>query len=177
MCRRVDAAELKQFPRTLTRHCERSEAIQNGVQCVAAVLDCFVASLLAMTMLIQSAESALIGDQPRLSLIAPQHALDGLDRLRDARRDLAIDGFERPRARGGLIEIGGEAGAVGTKRMDLVGQHGLVAIGLKSPPGRGFERVEGKRQAPARNVDGIGLAHAPIRLPHCARKLCAGNCL
>jgi hypothetical protein len=33
----------------LTRHCERSEAIQDGVQCVEAELDCFVASLLAMT--------------------------------------------------------------------------------------------------------------------------------
>jgi tripartite-type tricarboxylate transporter receptor subunit TctC len=32
--------------KTLSRHCERSEAIQNGT----AVLDCFVASLLAMTV-------------------------------------------------------------------------------------------------------------------------------
>jgi hypothetical protein len=32
------------------RHCERSEAIQSMVQGVFAVLDCFVASLLAMTV-------------------------------------------------------------------------------------------------------------------------------
>jgi len=31
------------------RHCERSEAIQGGVHCLEAELDCFVASLLAMT--------------------------------------------------------------------------------------------------------------------------------
>jgi hypothetical protein len=32
------------------RHCERSEAIQSGVQCVFAIRDCFVASLFAMTV-------------------------------------------------------------------------------------------------------------------------------
>jgi hypothetical protein len=38
----------------MTRHCERSEAIQAGLRSGEAVLDCFVASLLAMTTLIQS---------------------------------------------------------------------------------------------------------------------------
>jgi hypothetical protein len=41
---------LEQIPIKLTRHCERSEAIQ----CCGAGLDCFVAPLLAMMALIPS---------------------------------------------------------------------------------------------------------------------------
>jgi hypothetical protein len=49
VARATIAIELFNFvigPSYPTRHCERSEAIQ----CCAAVLDCFVASLLAMTV-------------------------------------------------------------------------------------------------------------------------------
>jgi len=45
---------LERFPVKLIRHCERSEAIQAGSRGDQAVLDCFVAPLLAMTALIRS---------------------------------------------------------------------------------------------------------------------------
>jgi hypothetical protein len=46
---------LEQIPIKLTRHCERSEAIQ----CCGAGLDCFVAPLLAMTALVPSDRNPL----------------------------------------------------------------------------------------------------------------------
>jgi hypothetical protein len=47
----------------MSRHCERSEAIQSGVHSVCAALDCFVASLLAMTILYQRFASPNLKDK------------------------------------------------------------------------------------------------------------------
>jgi hypothetical protein len=43
----------------LDRHCERSEAIQGGLHRAQPLLDCFVASLLAMTNEVPDIISAL----------------------------------------------------------------------------------------------------------------------
>src|SRR3954471_23363933 len=63
----------------------------------------------------------------RSPVVRFQDIADGLDRDVEATRDFAIGGFERAAARCGLIELGGETGAVGAERVQLVGQIGLAA--------------------------------------------------
>ena len=62
-----------------------------------------------------------------------------------------------------VIEFAGELRAIGTERVDLRQQRLVVAVEFAAPLGRGFERVKRERQAPARDSDGIGVAHMAIR--------------
>src|SRR4029077_18983465 len=109
------------------------------------------------------------------SAIGPQRAADGFDGLIDALRHVAIGGLERAGAGGGLVELAGQPGAVVVERMDLVGERLRAAVGLAAALRRLVQRLQRQAQTAACSFDRIGIAHAPIRLPHRAQKLCDRN--
>jgi hypothetical protein len=121
-----------------------------------------------VTLTCDIVQPRLIGDRaggrPSISVIGREHAADGFDRRRDPLHDLAVDAFERAGAGDGLIKVVREQGTVGTERMNLARQRLLAAVGLVPTLGRRLQRVECKRQTPARNLNRIGLAHAAIRV-------------
>ncbi len=81
-------------------------------------------------------------------------------------RNLAVGALQGARAGDCLIELAGEPRAVITQRVDLRRQRVLGARGLAAPLDRRLQRIERKRQAPARSLDRIDLAHAPFRVSH-----------
>src|ERR1700739_502523 len=85
-----------------------------------------------------------------------------VDRPVEPLRHLAVGGFERTRAGHGVIELAGKARAVVAERVDLRRQSRFVTESLAAALGRGIERIERQRQAPACRLDRIGVAHAPV---------------
>src|ERR1700722_19629934 len=99
----------------------------------------------------------------RLLFAPAEPAADGIDRVVDPLRHLAIDGLEPTGAGGGLIEFAGQPRAIGVERMDLADQGLPAAVSLAPPFDGRVQCLERARQAPARNFNRIGFAHAPIR--------------
>jgi hypothetical protein len=56
--------------------------------------------------------------------------------------------------------------------MELANQRLLTAVSLAPPFDGGIQCLKRARQAPARNLNRIGFAHAPIRVSHWAQNLC-----
>ena len=77
-------------------------------------------------------------------------------------RDVAVGGFEPPRAGGLGIEIGGEPGAIGVERVDLLGQDRPAVVDFAPAIDRRLERVERLGQAPGRGVDDGLIGHGLV---------------
>jgi hypothetical protein len=93
------------------------------------------------------------------TIVGFDHGTDGLDGGIEPLRDFLVGGFERARPRRHRIEIGGQAGAVGAERMQLIGKPNVGPISLATTLGRGFQAIERLHQAPCRSFNRAGIRH------------------
>ena len=88
---------------------------------------------------------------------------DVLHRGIDPAGDVAVGGFEAAAAGKHRRQIGGEPGAVGGERMDLLAQRRPLAVALDPALDRGVERIQRLRKTPRRLLDRCLLGHGFVQ--------------
>src|SRR5262249_47098194 len=108
------------------------------------------------------------------TFVRVEHGADRVDGKIESARDLTVCGLEAIATRGLRVEIGGELGSIGAKRLALRCKLVLAVIRLAAALRRCFERVECRGQAAARCVDCARVIHG-ISPPPAAAAPASGN--
>jgi hypothetical protein len=81
------------------------------------------------------------------TIVCFDHGADGLDSGIEAPGNLMVGGFQCARPRRDDIKVGRQPRAIRAKRVKLIGQAKLGAIGLAPPLGRRFQPIKRLHQA------------------------------